>query len=220
MADGGLPFSGPDFLPEPSKSAVVVVDLTRHLEAGGTFARSLAALGVAPDYLLDRVQCEVLPNAQDVVRDLKAEGGTVVFTRPLIESEQAVDWPVAYRRAVISLGLAPCRPGMADFDWLSPLTESLADLVVDKKSVSAFCGTGLARQLRDRGIEHILMMGCTTNFGVGVSAVDAANHGFAVTVVEDACAALTSDAHEQWLAMHALFVARQPTKVVLDHLSA
>lgn len=219
MADGGLPIDGLEFAIKPQRAALIIIDLTRHLEPNGAFDRSLTALGVEPGYLLDRVEREVLPHTVEIARLLKASGGTVVCTRPFIESENAADWPVAYRRAVTSLGLAPCRPGLAEFGWLPPLDEATADIVVDKRSVSAFCETGLAGQLRERGVDHLLMAGCTTNFGVGVSAVDAANHGFRVTVVDDACAALTNDVHEQWLSMHGLFVGRQPTKVVLDHLN-
>jgi nicotinamidase-related amidase len=212
-----LPFGSHDFSLDPRRTAIVVTDLTKHLAPAGTFERALSALGISPEYLLDRIERQVVPNTVDLIRALKAAGGTAVFTRPLIETDDAADWPIAYRHAVRSLGLAPCRPGVPDYEWLDPLIEETPDVVIDKRSVSAFCETQLERALRDRAIEHVLMTGCTTNFGVGVSAVDAANRGFTVTMIEDACAALTSEAHENWLQMHALFVGRQPAKVVLDH---
>lgn len=50
--------------------------------------------------------------------------------------------------------------------------------------------TGLVGYLRDRGITHVYLLGLATDFCVAWSAVDAARHGFATHVVEDACRAI------------------------------
>jgi nicotinamidase/pyrazinamidase len=50
--------------------------------------------------------------------------------------------------------------------------------------------TGLAGYLRERGITQIYACGLATDFCVAWSAIDAAQSGFAVTVVEDACRAI------------------------------
>ncbi len=77
-----------------------------------------------------------------------------------------------------------------------------ADLVLRKgfraeiDSYSAFfendhvTPTGLAGYLRERGVSEVVMVGLATDFCVRFSAVDAAIHGFGVTVLEDACRAI------------------------------
>jgi nicotinamidase/pyrazinamidase len=47
--------------------------------------------------------------------------------------------------------------------------------------------TGLAGYLRERGFTRIFLAGLAFDFCVGFSAVDAARHGFAAIVIEDAC---------------------------------
>jgi nicotinamidase/pyrazinamidase len=47
--------------------------------------------------------------------------------------------------------------------------------------------TGLAGYLRERGLNRVFLAGLAFDFCVGYSAVDAARHGFAAVVIEDAC---------------------------------
>jgi len=53
--------------------------------------------------------------------------------------------------------------------------------------------TGLAGYLRDRGIDRVTLAGLVTDFCVAYSALDAASHGFRVTVVMEACRAIDLD---------------------------
>jgi len=58
--------------------------------------------------------------------------------------------------------------------------------VVEKRVPDAFCGTGLERWLRARDINHLVMVGVSTNNSVESSVRAAGNVGFAVHVVADA----------------------------------
>jgi nicotinamidase-related amidase len=199
---------------------LIVVDLTRHAERGGAFDQVLRRRGADPTYFFERIEQSVVPNTIALVERFRRIGRPVVFTKVLIEEDDASDWPRAYRRDVLALKLAPSRPGMESYELLSPLSAHDTDLVFGKRSVSAFCGGGLGDTLRSLGVVHVVLTGCTTNFGVGVTAVDAANQGFEVTLVDDACAALSAGAHDQWLAMHELFLQRATTEQVLAALGA
>ena len=53
--------------------------------------------------------------------------------------------------------------------------------------------TGLAGYLRERAVEHLIMVGLATDFCVRFSAVDAAKLGFKVTLLEDGCRAIDLD---------------------------
>ncbi len=61
--------------------------------------------------------------------------------------------------------------------------------VVRKHTNSAFVGTALEHELRRRGIERLVVAGLTTDHCVSATVRSAADHGFDVTLVTDACAA-------------------------------
>nr|PZN44137.1 MAG: bifunctional nicotinamidase/pyrazinamidase [Pseudomonadota bacterium] len=53
--------------------------------------------------------------------------------------------------------------------------------------------TGLGGYLKERGLERVFLAGLALDFCVRYSAEDAHGHGFAVTVIEDACRAIDLD---------------------------
>lgn len=53
----------------------------------------------------------------------------------------------------------------------------------------------LERQLRDRGVETVLMCGVATNASVEGTARQISDAGFAIAVVDEACSAATPEAH-------------------------
>lgn len=69
------------------------------------------------------------------------------------------------------------------------------DLLVTKRHWGAFAGTGLEQQLRDRGVDTVVLTGISTNHGVESTARQGTGLGFAFVVVEDACAGLDAEQH-------------------------
>jgi nicotinamidase-related amidase len=63
------------------------------------------------------------------------------------------------------------------------------DLVLPKRRMSAFFGTGLERRLRDGGVDTVLVCGIATPFCVLTTALDAVCHDLRAVIVEDCCAA-------------------------------
>lgn len=74
-----------------------------------------------------------------------------------------------------------------------------ADEVVVKRRDSAFFGTDLADRLRRRGIEHLVLVGVSTESCIAATARDAFAHDLRVTLVEDATASVDRDLHRQTL---------------------
>jgi nicotinamidase/pyrazinamidase len=98
-----------------------------------------------------------------------------------------------------------CVQGSKGAEFHPRLSTDAADLVIRKgfrgaiDSYSAFfendreTPTGLAGYLRERGATKLVLTGLATDFCVYYSAIDAIRHGFAVTLVTDACRAIDLD---------------------------
>jgi nicotinamidase-related amidase/alkylated DNA repair dioxygenase AlkB/glutathione S-transferase len=61
------------------------------------------------------------------------------------------------------------------------------DLKLTKSYYSAFHGTQLLRALRGKMVMEVFICGSLANIGVYATAMDAAGHGMAITVIEDCC---------------------------------
>jgi ureidoacrylate peracid hydrolase len=70
------------------------------------------------------------------------------------------------------------------------------DLVVTKDRYSAFSGSDLANQLRDRGIETVVVAGFSTDVCVSSTARDAFQLDFSTVTLSDCCAARSPVAHD------------------------
>jgi len=98
-----------------------------------------------------------------------------------------------------------CIQGTAGAAFHNQLETDRANLIIRKgyrskiDSYSAFfendhtTTTGLAGYLRERAVEHLVMVGLATDFCVRFSAVDAVKLGFKVTLLEDGCRAIDLD---------------------------
>ncbi len=98
-----------------------------------------------------------------------------------------------------------CVQGTQGAAFHSDLDTQAADVIVRKgfrreiDSYSAFqendraTPTGLAGYLRERAVTEVWLAGLATDFCVGYSAQDAADNGFQVVLIEDACRAIDLD---------------------------
>ena len=73
------------------------------------------------------------------------------------------------------------------------------DIQMPKTSTSVFQSTNLNYVLRNLGIEQLVITGFLTEQGIEAAARDAADLGYFVTVVRDACTAQTMEKHESGL---------------------
>jgi nicotinamidase-related amidase len=84
--------------------------------------------------------------------------------------------------------------------WGTEFPEALkpadGELVVTKQCVNPFFGTNLLNWLAQSGVRHVVLGGVVTNLAVESTARAADDAGFAVTVLEDCCAAPNADWHK------------------------
>lgn len=67
------------------------------------------------------------------------------------------------------------------------------ELVVHKRAADAFYQTPLRQELEARGITHLVVVGCKTQFCVDTTARQSASLGFDVTLVSDAHTTVDND---------------------------
>jgi nicotinamidase/pyrazinamidase len=81
-----------------------------------------------------------------------------------------------------------CVQGTPGAELHPALDRTLVDVVVDKgqdpgtEGYSGFDATGLEQLLRERGIDHVTVVGLATDYCVKNTALDALRNGFGVTV--------------------------------------
>jgi maleamate amidohydrolase len=129
-------------------------------------------------------------------------GGNIVKamrnTRPLLDLARQLRMPIAHTRVVYAENGGDSNVQMLKIPSIALLTENnpLSDfvpelmpapgeIVIRKRLPSAFFGSDLAGMLTSRGVDTLLIAGCTTSGCVRASTLDAMCHGFRPIVVSD-----------------------------------
>jgi NAD+ synthetase len=154
------------------KTALIVVDVQNDFCPGG-------ALGVAGG---DRLA--------PLIEEAAASTGTLVATRDrhppdhISFTERGGTWPPHCVAGTEGAELHASVAGM-QFDIIQDKGENR-----DQEQYSGFDGTPLAQNLRQRGVERVVVTGIATDYCVRATALDAVDEGFDVTVLTDAVAAV------------------------------
>ncbi len=131
------------------------------------------------------------------IATVRAQDGHVGYVRVAFEDADYASFPPTSRMA--SLVAAAGR----QFDANSPataiddrLTPQSGDIVVRKTRVGAFSTTDLDRQLRDVGIDTLILAGISTS-GVVLSTLrDASDRDYQIVVLADGCADFDPEVHD------------------------
>ncbi len=152
------------------------------------------------------------PTAALVIVDLqRGLAGAAVAPHPFdAVVAEAVALATAFRGAglpVVVVTVDGVPPGRTDHgprefappaEWSEPVDELGAapnDLRVVKQTPGAFIGTDLHRRLSDLGVTQVVLVGVSTSVGVEMTAREAFELGYNVTVAIDGCTDTSGDAH-------------------------
>jgi maleamate amidohydrolase len=133
----------------------------------------------------------------------------VAKTVALLAAARARRLPVAFSRVVYAEdGSDDCAfvrkvPALASLTEHAPASQIVAQLapkldetILRKTQPSAFFGTGYAEQLRQRGVDTVIVAGCTTSGCVRATVVDAMSHDFRTIVARDCVGDRSVAAHD------------------------
>jgi nicotinamidase-related amidase len=127
----------------------------------------------------------LLGRVQQAIADVREHGGTIAYVRVAFTEE---DWAAVPPANVIFAQASRTRmmhhedPSTAIHDSLTPQP---GDIVVRKTRVGAMSTTDLDRQLRDRGIDTLILAGLSTSGVVLSTVVEAADRDYRLFVLSD-----------------------------------
>ena len=194
------------------RCALVVVDMQNYFVKPGFQAEVPAARAI-------------VPAINGAARSLRANGGTVVWIQTASDGADS-HWSFLHhhlytpaRSARRLVELAEGSEGFALWHEMQPLPQ---DLRIVKRRYSAFIqgSSGLERELRNRGIDTVLIAGTATNVCCESTARDAMMLNFKTVMLADANAATSAEAHVNTLANFMLFFGDVMTVAEMQGLLA
>ncbi len=178
----------------PARAALVVVDMqyaTGHRD--GALGRRMASAGSnATTYRFHRIETQVVPNTRRLLAGFRARGGEVVYLTVGAKRADIADAPPHMAKLFRD---TDNYEGSREHEIIDELRPADGEFVVNKTSIGAFASTGLDHLLRSLGRDQLYMTGVSTNMCVETTAREAADRGYLVTLVEDACGATREELH-------------------------
>ncbi len=184
----------PDRPVDMSRAALVMIDMQYATGSRqGALARKLLAEGsTVGDYRFNRIEQSVMPNT------IKLRDHFTRLQRPVLHvtigaaHPEALDAPVHMRKLFVEFRNYL---GSREHEIVDELKPRPGEHVLRKTTIGAFASTGIDSLLRALGCEQLYLTGVSTNMCVETTAREAADRGYLVTLVEDACGTTHEDLH-------------------------
>lgn len=96
-------------------------------------------------------------------------------------------WPVIHIRHDSTFASSAYRPGQPGNEFKAEVAPIAGEMVIPKRTNSAFIGTDLERHLRGAGMDTLVVTGVSTNNSVEATVRMAGNLGFKTYLVHDSC---------------------------------
>ena len=177
-----------------SRAALVVVDMqyaTGHRD-GALGQRILREGSNVTNYRFERIENHVVPNTKRLLAGFRARGGEVIYLTVGAAKKDISDAPPHMKKLFADLDNYE---GSRQHEIIDELKPEPGEAVLNKTSIGAFASTGIDHLLRSLGVEQLYMTGVSTNMCVETTAREAADRGYLVSLVEDACGATLEHLH-------------------------
>jgi nicotinamidase-related amidase len=188
-----------DFMTEravaPARAALLIIDMQNASGArDGALGRRLRAEGSSVgDYRFDRIERLVTPNALRLRERFRALGRPVLHVTVGAALPDASDAPPHMRKLFVE---TRNHLGSREHEIIDALKPLPGEHLLRKTSIGAFASTHIDSLLRALGAEQLWLCGVSTNMCVKTTAREAADRGYLVTLVEDACGTTHEELHQ------------------------
>jgi nicotinamidase-related amidase len=161
------------------------------------------------------VRASALPNMVKLVEACRRAGVEVLYTVMENLTRDGRDRSLDYKLSGISIP-----KGSWDAKVLDAVAPAEDEMVLAKTSSSVFNSTSIDYLLRNLGVEDLVVVGFLTDQCIDHTVKDAADRGYYVTCIRDACMANTQARHEAALACFAGYCRMTTTEDFLIRLGA
>ena len=186
------------FMPErpvqPRRAALVIIDMQYATGSRvGGLGRKLKADGsTVGDYRFDRIEQSVLPCTLRLRAFFTQLKLPVLHVTLGAANPDGSDAPIHLRKLLVEFNNFV---GSREHEILDELKPLPGEHVLRKTTIGAFASTNIDSLLRALGAEQLYLAGVSTNMCVETTAREAADRGYLVTLVEDACGTTHEDLH-------------------------
>ncbi|GGX91357.1 hypothetical protein GCM10007160_18580 [Litchfieldella qijiaojingensis] len=165
-------------------------------------------------YYFNRLRNTVIPNQQALLSAFRGAQQNVLHT--IIESltEDGRDRSLDHKLSNIHLP-----KGHSHAQVISELAPVANEIVLPKTSSGVFNSTAIDYVLRNLGVEQLVICGVVTDQCVDMAVRDAADRGYLVTMVEDACATQSEARHRSCLNAIKGYCFISDTQTVLEKVA-
>jgi len=179
---------------DPKRTALLIVDMQYMCGHPDGWMGRLAKDQGKPDHLKERFDFidEITPNLRGLLDHCRANGIEVFHIRVAFRTRSSRDAMSDFQ--VRQDDKTPYVP--LDYDILPALAPIDDEIVIDKTSVSTFNSTSIDQILRNMGRDRLWVTGVVTEGCVELTARDARDRGYDVTLVTDCCASSRRTAHD------------------------
>lgn len=174
---------------KPAHSAVLVIDMQNDFCAEAGYVEKVVGKDVSA--------CRaVVPKVMALVEAARAQGVPVYWIKANYDPDRLPEGMRVKQQEKSSV--VCCGTGSWGGEFYG-VSAAPGEAVIEKSSYSAFAGTEVERQLRERGIRTIVFAGVQTNVCVESSLRDAVCKGFYAVLASDCVASHTPPLHEATL---------------------
>jgi nicotinamidase-related amidase len=202
MDDAPLPYNPllaladklPRFPLDPTRLALLIIDMQNaYVNPQYGILAKADQVGVpreAMGYYRERLT-PLIANIGRLQRSFRSQKLQVIFFKIESVRSDGRDRGLHHTRLGIEV-----KPGSNEAQIVKELEPQHGDIVIGKTVSSPFNGTNIDFVLRSMRLDQLVITGVVTNGCVETTVRDAADRGYEVILIEDACAAMTREIHE------------------------
>jgi len=164
-------------------------------------------------YYHRRLRATVIPNQVRILKAARQAGCNVLHT--VIESLTLDGRDRSLDHKLSAMHVPKGAPGGGIIEELTPIDN---EIVLPKTSSGVFNSTNIDYVLRNLDTRYLIIAGVITDQCVDMAVRDAADRGYLVTVVADACATYSQERHDAALRAYSGYCWTADTDTVVNRL--